>query len=782
MDRSTEELLELIRLSERISADIHGLRDRTDILKTVIGMFRKSRRFHAHIIMIDEESGDLRVAATSFPQALVKLGETIAGVSMATFRIHLDEAPLMARVLRTNDTVQASTAESLTDLLPSTISKKVLQRLNYEGTIDILTPLRSNGQPLGILSVTAPGLAEHFIPSLKNLAHHIATSFELADATKQSEIAHRQYRDLVENLNEIIYTVDMTGRITYVSPNVSRIGFTPDDLVGKPFSHLLEGEDKTMVQVRFKRHMSGDLTAWAHEYRLPEEGEPPRWIRVSSRVAMEDGKRVGVRGSITDVTQAKTAEAALREREQILNQTGRMANIAGWEHDIQTGDAIWTRQLYEIIGFDPQAKPPGVDEHLAYYPPKDRIRLQRAYEHTMATGEPFDLELRVNTQQGRRIWCRVYGEAVFENGACVKMQGTFQNIDTWKQAQIAQAESERWTRTLMSNLPGMVYRCKNDREWSMEFISDGCFKLTGYHADELVDNLKASYGSLILSEDRTRVWEEVQQALAEHRSFALEYRILTADGEQKWVWEQGQGVSRVDGESIALEGFITDVTGRQAAEAALRVNQEQLEQALDGTIVAVARIVELRDPYTAGHQERVSLLACAIASEMGHPDSEQEALRVAGLLHDVGKIAVPSEILSKPTRLTDMEMELVRSHAEASFVILKDIRFPWPVADIARQHHERLDGSGYPQGLRGESICPEARILAIADVVEAIASHRPYRPALGIDVALEEIKKGQGSLFDPEAVAACIRVFRDNGFAFETGSNDKLLPSSGATS
>lgn len=188
-----------------------------------------------------------------------------------------------------------------------------------------------------------------------------------------------------------------------------------------------------------------------------------------------------------------------------------------------------------------------------------------------------------------------------------------------------------------------------------------------------------------------------------------------------------------------------------------------MNQAVD----LLSSATELRDPYTAGHQRRVADLACAIAQELGFSEDRVQGLRVAALVHDFGKsLAVPGEILSKPGRLTKEEMNLIRAHPEVGYEILRKIEFPWPVAETVRQHHERLDGSGYPQGLRGEGILLEARILAVADVVEAMASHRPYREALGLEKALAEIETGKGRLYDPRVVDGCLRLFRDRGFSW----------------
>ena len=209
-----------------------------------------------------------------------------------------------------------------------------------------------------------------------------------------------------------------------------------------------------------------------------------------------------------------------------------------------------------------------------------------------------------------------------------------------------------------------------------------------------------------------------------------------------------------------LVGITIDITERVAA-------YEKLRNTLEGTIHAIARVVETRDPYTAGHQARVATLACAIAEKMEVPKETAEGIQMAGVIHDLGKLRVPADILTNPGRLSDHEFGIIKTHPQVAYGILKDIEFTWPIADIVLQHHERFDGSGYPQGLAGEDILLEARILGVADVVEAMASHRPYRPSLGIDTALEEITAGKGTRYAPEPAEACLEVFADGSFSFE---------------
>lgn len=222
-----------------------------------------------------------------------------------------------------------------------------------------------------------------------------------------------------------------------------------------------------------------------------------------------------------------------------------------------------------------------------------------------------------------------------------------------------------------------------------------------------------------------------------------------------------------------------DITERMKLEKELKKSLEDLQKTLDGTIEAIALMCEVRDPYTSGHEKRVAQLACAIAEEVGLNEDKRKGVRVSAFLHDIGKIAAPSEILCKPSELNVHEYGIIKTHSEIGYSILKNVKFPWPVAQIVLQHHEMLDGSGYPAGLKGEEILIEARIIAVADTVEAMVNHRPYRPALGINYALREISRARGILYEPKVVDACIKIFKGKwdpfietyGSAFLLGSN-----------
>lgn len=246
-----------------------------------------------------------------------------------------------------------------------------------------------------------------------------------------------------------------------------------------------------------------------------------------------------------------------------------------------------------------------------------------------------------------------------------------------------------------------------------------------------------------------------------------EERETHPDGSITWVSTTKMPLHGPDGQVIGTFGVSRDITDRKRAELALMESLEKFNHIMQDTVGALAYTSELRDPYTAGHQRHVSGLACAIGRKMGLEDSQIEALRVGGILHDIGKIYVPSEILTKPGKISPVEFEMIKVHSLAGYNILKTIDFPWPVAKMAHQHHERMDGSGYPNNLSGNEIIIEARILSVADVVEAMATHRPYRPGLGFEAALQEIMQVHPNLYDQDVARACLAVFAEDGYRFE---------------
>ena len=291
-------------------------------------------------------------------------------------------------------------------------------------------------------------------------------------------------------------------------------------------------------------------------------------------------------------------------------------------------------------------------------------------------------------------------------------------------------------------------------------------RLFGFSFDEVVGR-KLS-GTIIPPEFRKRHTDGIKHYLAMGNDKVLNKHIeITALHKNGDLLPVELSIVPVKcGDEITFNSFIRDLTDRNRSRDALAKSAAEIKTGLIGSVLAISKAVEARDPYTAGHQQRVSRLSRAIAQEMGLDKGIIEGVRMGAIIHDIGKIQLPAEILSKPGKLSESEYLLIKEHPLAGYEILKDVKFPWPVAEIAYQHHERINGTGYPRGLKGDEICIEAKIIAVADVVEAMSSHRPYRPGLGIDLALEEINSHKGSMYDELVVDACSNLFSKDKFSF----------------
>lgn len=322
--------------------------------------------------------------------------------------------------------------------------------------------------------------------------------------------------------------------------------------------------------------------------------------------------------------------------------------------------------------------------------------------------------------------------------------------------QLLLREKEQWLSTILRSIGDGIIVLNS--EGLISFINPVAQKITGWEEKEALGHKFEQVFRLKNHNDQ----------YPETGPFSLREAVLISRAGREIPVEQTAAPMPLDrGVGPGQVIVFRDITSRKKVEKELQDSWARLRRALQGTVQAISTTIEMRDPYTAGHQRRVAKLAEGIALELGLSEAGVEGLKLAAEIHDIGKIYVPSEILSKPTKLTELEYTIIKTHPQAGYEILKNIEFPWPIADIVLQHHERINGSGYPNGLKDGEILPEARILAVADVVEAMSSHRPYRPAFGIDRALEEIKQNRGVLYGEDEVEACLRLITEKGFTLD---------------
>ena len=455
------------------------------------------------------------------------------------------------------------------------------------------------------------------------------------------------------------------------------------------------------------------------------------------------------------LVERRTAELASREAD--LNRAQSIANVGSWVSEAGSGRLQWSAHAARMLAPFGASAPEKFSGFLAFVPAGDREALARAFGAALE-GESFDIEHRI-VVDGEVRWFRHRASAdPAPGGTTARVSGTFQEITHRIRAQDALSAAEARFRGLVEQSLAGIY-VNQDGKWA--YANSRLAQILGYDSPE----------DLMAVDPLVSVPEDEQERVLEFRRTVLEgdaphyrytRRAVRKDGSEITV--EVTGTRALHEGRPALLGMIEDVSEKLRRDEQIQRYISQLEVSILSAVEMATMIGEMRDPYTAGHQRRVAAIAVAIGERMGYDANRCEGLRVAGYLHDIGKITIPAAILSKPGKLSAIEYSLVKGHSQASHDVLKSVDFPWPVAEIALQHHERMDGSGYPGGLKGEEILPEARILAVADVMEAMSTHRPYRASLGVDKALAEIERGRGTAYDPKVADACLALFREAGY------------------
>ena len=417
------------------------------------------------------------------------------------------------------------------------------------------------------------------------------------------------------------------------------------------------------------------------------------------------------------------------------------------------------KKVDEIIGYDDNA---------LFSEPTART-LMAEDRSIMETGKIMTSEIQAANSAGRVIdFSQIKGAIIDKQGRCIGMFGISRDISERKLAEENLRAAKTMFEAALANMSDAVFI--SDTTGKFTHFNDAFVTFHKFRNKEECAKTFDEYpkfidvylitGELVPVEN----WA-VPSALRGEIGTGVEFRLLRKDTGQTWFGSYNYApIHNQEGCIVGSVVTARDISESKAAEEKITGYIIQLEKAMRSTLQAVANVVEAHDPYTAGHEWRVGIIAADLAREMGWSEEKCDTLHLIGLVHDIGKMSVPAEILSKPGRLSAIEFELVKTHAEQGYQILKDVEFPLPIARIIREHHERMDGSGYPQGLKGDEILIEARILAVADVLEAMASHRPYRPSLGLEEAISEIESHRVQHFDPEVVDALLHLFREKGY------------------
>ena len=630
------------------------------------------------------------------------------------------------------------------------------------------------------------------------------------EALRESE---EKYRWVLDNITDVITVMDMNLRFTYVSPSIMRMrGYTDEEATVQTFEQAMTPESLQIVAKVFEEEMKLEASGTADPGRS-RILELEQYRKDGSIVWMENSlsfmrdkaqKPVGIISVSRDITDRKQAKEKLALN---FETQAAMNALLGLSLEGRTVKEFLYRALDLVLSLKWLAIEPkgaifladkaGEKLHLHVHKgfSKElcamcstvpfgrclcgRAAAARAVQFADRVDERHDTRYEGMPPHGHYCVPILSGDHIlgviilyvqeghtrspweedFLKAVANSLAGTIER----RQAEEDLRKSEERYRTILEDMDEGYF--ENDLAGNFTFVNDAECRDLGYSREKLIGMNYRQYSDEATAKKLYELFYNIYNTGKPIKRFPGQF--ASKDGRRHFNEVSASLIRDAKGKPIGFRGISQDVTDRKRAEEELQQTLESLRKAVGTTIQVMVSAVETRDPYTAGHQIRSADLARAIATEMGLPQEKIDGIRMAGSIHDIGKLSIPAEILSKPKKLTEIEFSLIKEHSRSGYEILKDVKSPWPLAEIVYQHHERMDGSGYPRNLKGDDILMEARIMAVADVVESMASHRPYRPALGLNAAMEEIENNKGKLYDSEAVDVCLRLFREKGYQLE---------------
>jgi PAS domain S-box-containing protein len=572
------------------------------------------------------------------------------------------------------------------------------------------------------------------------------------EALRRSEEKHRA---ILENIEEGYYETDGNGKLIFFNDSLCRIlGYTKEEMMGMNSRQFTDKENAKKLFKTFTEVYKTGNPAKEFDWLVIRKDGTKRYIEASVSLLKDSAnKSIGFRGIVRDITERKRTGKTLKENEDRLR--GITRNLPGIIFQFfakdsgEYGMSYVSDRLTEYLGIKAKVADP-FPLFLSHIHEEDRDRFLASIKTATETKTSWNFEGRVAISSGETIWFQGLATSTRHEDQLV-FDGILLDITKRKLAE------EKFHKVFMTT-PDCIAITRLKDGLLIE-VNTGFEDITGWKRNKAVGRTSYEINFWNNAADRDFMISELR---AGRDIMHREFEFRRSDGSVRSGIYSARSIN-VDGEACLIF-ILQDITEHKLMDAELQRTLDSLRKAFGTTIQVMISAIEMRDPYTAGHQKRCADIARAIATEMGFSQERIDGIRMVGTIHDIGKLSVPAEILTKPTKLTGIEFSLIKEHALSGYEMLKDIESPWPLAEIIYQHHERINGTGYPRNLKGDEILIEARIMAVADVVEAMSSHRPYRAALSIETALEEIEKNKGLLYDDAVVDACIRIFRENGY------------------
>ena len=640
----------------------------------------------------------------------------------------------------TPESLQQAITDTGLILNGSAISGAIYQFIAKDGTIKY-------GEVSG-----SPIMRDGKISAIISVARNITDRKLAENAVRESE---EKYRTILEDMEDVYFEVDIKGNITFVNPSsCKKSGYSERELLGMSFKEISVPDGIEMVMQYFGEIFQTGKTGKPLIWNLKKKnGEGGFFELVVSLIRDKQGNPVGFKGIGRDITERRKAEDEIRKLALVVQYSSELVNIATPDEKM-----IFLNEAgSKMLGIDPGK--------IGNYSIKDVVSepfmetVRQDLIPALLAGNHWEGELQYrNIQTGVLTDVQVMAFTINDaaTGRPLYLANVSHDITERKKAEDALLRESNFSRAALDSLTALFYMFDDQGRfirWNEYFSA-----ITGYSGEELA---RMTPLDVVVESERELLKRTMEKVLTT-KHVSAELSILCKDGSVKPHFLTGNLIDFENKKCVIGMGI--DITERRKTEAKLQQTLDSLRNAVGATVQVLVSAVEARDPYTAGHQSRVAHLACAIAVEMGLVQDKIEGIRLAGSIHDIGKLSVPAEILTRPSKLTNIEFAMIKEHSQNGYEMLKHVESSWPLAEMVYQHHERMNGSGYPRNLKGDEILIEARILAVADVVEAMASHRPYRPSLGVDAALEEIENNKGILYEDAVAMACLKLFREKGY------------------
>jgi PAS domain S-box-containing protein/putative nucleotidyltransferase with HDIG domain len=640
--------------------------------------------------------------------------------------------------------------------LPIYDGLEVIRILGSRGSLPPTVMIADTGDERVAVEAMKLGAGDYIVKDiaagyLELLPSVIAKVLQQRRAVEEKQLAVEAYQAVVEHSLQGLHVLQ-GGRAVFVNSACAKmLGYSKEELLAlstEQIRNLVHPEDRQLAWRNYRDRIEEKAAPRSYEFRIIRKDGSVCWVEVfTSRIEYRGQPALQV--AMIDITERKQAENSLRERDERFRQF--FENEPEYCYMISPGGVILdvNKAALDALGYKKEEL---IGEPLAkIYSPDSLPKAKELFTQWKKTGSIKDQEICITAKNGTRRTVLFSAGAVRDaDGKIIYSVSVQKDITEHVWIKEALQRTEEQLRVILEGASdGFLYM---DKEGTILVANGRMKEILGDHHPE-GKTLSSFY-----DEENQRILAQNLKARWEGKGTVYELELIDKKDRRHDLLISGTPYRNKQGIIQGAFGIYHDVTYERESARILSEHKEALKNSFFGTAEALSKVIEDRDPYTSGHSAGVAGLAEAIARTMGFPEDQVTGIYIAGVLHDIGKMAVPVEILVKPGRLSDMEMSLIQVHAEAGYEILKGIEFPWPVAQAALQHHERMDGSGYPHSRRGNEICREARILAVADVVDAMTHHRPYRPAFSLRDALEEIKKGRGRIYDPQVADACLEV------------------------